>query len=117
MSAFPQSAPPTSSTALVTQTEASYRLPSNQTMEYCWNLSIVQDKPIMTDYWTFSIDKTVVIGVKEDGEKLLIKNKHEYTSRIMKIFKPTDTEFVVMTENSIYVVDSGVPVRRLQSTA
>jgi len=117
MSSFQQPAQPSTSTALITETEVTHRLPSVQTMEYCWNLSIIEDKPIMTDYWTFSIDKTVVIGVKEDGEKLLIKNKHEYTSRIMKIFKPTNTEFVIMTENSIYIVDSGVPVRRLTTTA
>jgi hypothetical protein len=114
MSSFTQASTGASSTALVTQTESSYRLPSIETMEFCWNLSIVEDKPLMTDYWTYSIDKTVVIGCKEDGEKLLIKNKHEYTSRISKIFKKA-TEFVIMTENSIYIVDSGVPVRRINS--
>lgn len=108
------SATPASQT---TPESSGYRLPSNATMSYCWNLSIVEDKPLMTDYWTSSIDKTTVIGVKEDGEKLLIKNKNEYTSSIAKIYRPTETEFVVMTENSIYVVDSGIPIRRLMSTA
>jgi hypothetical protein len=92
---------------------AGYRLPTSATLEYACKLSIVEDKAIMTDYWTFSIDKTVTIGVKEDGEKLLIKNKNEYTSKILKIFKPVPAEFIVMTENSIYIIDAEVPVRRL----
>jgi hypothetical protein len=114
--------PPPSSTVVVqnkpssSDSSSGYRLPTNATLEYACKLAIVEDKAIMMDYWTFSIDKTVTIGVKEDGEKLLIKNKNEYTSKISKIFKPCTTEFVVMTENSIYVIDSEVPVRRLTTS-
>ena len=34
-------------------------------------MGIVEDKPIMLDYWTASCDKDVLIGVRENGEKLV----------------------------------------------
>jgi hypothetical protein len=34
-----------------------YRLPSDVTMKHASKLSIVEDKPIMLDYWTPSLDK------------------------------------------------------------
>ena len=32
-----------------------YRLPENTTLQHVTKLSIVEDKPIMMDYWTSSI--------------------------------------------------------------
>ena len=37
--------------------EASYKLPSEATLKHASKLSIVEDKPIMLDYWTASLDK------------------------------------------------------------
>ena len=89
-----------------------YRLPNANTLIHASKLSIVEDKPIMLDYWTNSIEKSALIGVKEDGEKLLVKNEEEYTSPISKIFKVQD-EYIVMTENSIYLVDVNIPSKRI----
>jgi hypothetical protein len=75
-------------------------------------MAIVEDKPIMLDYWTGSLDKTIIIGVKEDNEKLLVKGEDEYTSPIAKIFK-VETEYIVITENSIYLVDVQIPTKRI----
>jgi hypothetical protein len=91
-----------------------YRLPENTTMQHAAKLSIVEDKPIMFDYWTNSLDKTVLIGVKENQEKLLVKSEEEYTSPIAKIYK-VGTEYIVMTENSIYIVDVEIPTKRISS--
>jgi hypothetical protein len=67
----------------------------------------------MLDYWTASLDKTALIGVKEDGaEKLLVKSAEEYTSPIVKIFKVSN-EYIVVTENSIYLVDVSIPTKRI----
>ena len=55
--------------------ESAYRLPSNVCLQHCTKLAIVQDKPIMMDYWTPSLDKSIIIGVKETGEKLLVKSE------------------------------------------
>jgi hypothetical protein len=95
-------------------TETGYRLPETATLQHAAKLSIVEDKPIVMDYWTNSLDKTVLIGVKENQEKLLVKNEEEYTSPIAKIFK-VGKEFIVITENSIYIVDVEIPTKRISS--
>ena len=91
---------------------ASYRLPSTLCMNHAIKLAIVEDKPIMLDYWTASLDKSVVIGVGENKEKLLVKSEDEYTSTIAKIFK-VETEYIIMTENSIYIVSNDIPTKRI----
>jgi hypothetical protein len=100
-----------SSTSNVSDNDG-YRLPNTNTMMHAAKLSIVEDKPILLDYWTSSIEKTALIGVKEDGEKLLVKSEEEYTSPVSKIFKVQD-EYIVMTENSIYLVDVNIPSKRI----
>lgn len=94
------------------ENKTGYRLPENTTLQHAAKLSIVEDKPIMFDYWTSSLDKSVLIGVKETNEKLLVKSAEEYTSPISKIFK-VGTEYIVITENSIYIVDVGIPSKRI----
>ena len=89
-----------------------YRLPSNTTLQHASKISIVEDKPIMLDYWTLSQEKKIIIGVKEDGEKLLVKSEEEYTSPVVKIYK-VETEYLVITENSIYIVDVNCPTKRI----
>lgn len=94
------------------ENDLNYRLPSTLTLQHCSKLSIVQDKPIMLDYWTNSLDKEVLIGVRENGEKLLVKNAEEYTSPISKIYK-VEQEYIIMTENSIYLVSKDIPSKRI----
>ena len=89
-------------------------LPSEKVLKHVTKLAIEQDKPIMMDYWTSSLDKTVLIGVKESKEKLLVKSEEEYTSPIAKIFK-VGKEYIVMTENSIYLVDVNIPTKRISA--
>lgn len=90
-----------------------YRLPASITLEHAVRLSMVEDKPILMDYWTFSIDKTVLIGV--DGkEKYLVKSENEYTSPISKLYK-VGNEYIIATENSIYIVDVNIPTKRISS--
>ena len=96
-----------------TETEG-YRLPNATTLTHAAKLSIVEDKPLLLDYWTSSLEKTALIGVKDDGEKLLVKSEDEYTSPVSKIFKVQD-EYIVMTENSIYIVDVSIPSKRISS--
>jgi hypothetical protein len=94
--------------------ENGYRLPEINTLQHAVKLSIVEDKPIMMDYWTNSLNKTVLIGVKDNKEKLLVKSEEEYTSPIAKIFK-VGKEYIIMTENSIYLVDVEIPTKRISS--
>ena len=92
--------------------EFNYRLPSDLTMKHAVKLSIVDDKPIMLDYWTASLDKKALVGANESGEKLLVKSEDEYTSGIAKFYK-SGTEYIIVTENSIYIVSSDIPTRKI----
>ena len=95
-----------------TENSTNYRLPTGTTLQHCAKLSIVEDKPIMFDYWTSSCDKEVLIGVRENEEKLLVKSEEEYTSPINKIYK-VEKEYIIITENSIYVVSADIPTKRV----
>ena len=83
-----------------------------------WNqiakISLTEDKPIMLDYWTDSLEKKVLIGVKENKEKLLVKNEEEYTSPIVKIYI-MDEVYIICTENSIYLTSTRIETRRISS--
>jgi hypothetical protein len=93
-------------------TETKYVSPSHQCLQHCAKIAIVDDKPIMLDYWTDSQDNKVLIGVREDGEKLLVKSEDEYTSPISKIYK-VEREYIIMTENSIYLVSAEIATKRI----
>ncbi len=92
--------------------EANYRLPGDVTLKHAAKLSIVEDKPIMLDYWSASLDKKALVGVKETGEKLLVRSEEEYTSTIVKFYK-SGAEYIIITENSIYLVSSEIPTRKI----
>lgn len=123
---------------------ASYRLPSNVTMKHAARLSINDDKPIMMDYWYPSLEKKAILGLRENGEKLLVKNEDEYTSTIKKFYRapseqikcvkcnvdvdpprcekcakgpkeapPDCNEYIIITENSIYLVDGNIPNKKI----
>jgi hypothetical protein len=106
--------PPSSTTVTVEQNQTGYRLPENTTLQHAAKLSIVEDKPIMLDYWTSSLDKSVLIGVKDNQEKLLVKSEEEYTSPISKIYK-VGKEYIIISENSIYLVDVEIPTKRISA--
>jgi hypothetical protein len=96
-----------------TSTDPNYRLPSDVTLKHASRLAIVEDKPIMLDYWTNSLDEKALVGVKETGEKLLVKTEEEYTSTIVKFYK-SGSEYIVITENSIYIVSNTIPSRKIR---
>jgi len=101
-----------SSSATVATNNSNYRLPSDTTLQHASKLAIVEDKPIMLDYWTSSVDKKALVGVRESGEKLLVKSAEEYTSAIAKFYKSAG-EYIIITENSIYIVSSDIPTRKI----
>jgi hypothetical protein len=116
MSATEQKAPAQKSSTdgpSVTTNNTNYRLPDGVTLQNAAKLSIVEDKPIMLDYWTDSLDKKALIGVREGtGEKLLVKSSEEYTSPVAKFYKSMG-EYIIITENSIYIVASDIPTRKI----
>ena len=86
--------------------------PSNQCLQTIVKISVVDDKPIMLDYWAPSQENKVLIGVRENGEKLLVKSEDEYTSPIEKIYK-VEGEYIIATENSLYVVSASIQTKRI----
>jgi len=94
------------------ETEQNYRLPSNICLQHAWKLAMVEDKEIKSDYWASSLDKEVMIGVKSNQEKLLVKSEDEYTSPVSKIYK-VEGEYIVVTENSIYLVSADIESSRI----
>jgi hypothetical protein len=96
----------------MSEEEVQYTSPSNQCLQHVVKLAVVDDKPIMLDYWTDSHEKKVLIGVRENGEKLLVKSEDEYTSPIEKIYK-VESEYIIVTENSLYLVSSSIATKRI----
>ena len=58
------------------------------------------------------VNKEIIIGVKSNQEKLLVKSEDEYTSPISKIYK-VETEYIIVTENSIYLVSGDIDSQRI----
>ena len=95
-----------------TKSQENSRLPTTQTLEHAAKLSILEDKPVMLDYWTPSLTSKALIGVRTNGDKLLVKSEEEYTSSIQKLYKSA-SEYIIMTENSIYIVDNQIKSRKI----
>ena len=95
-----------------TEPALNYRLPSDVTLKHAAKIGIVEDKPILLDYWTASLDKKALVGAKANGEKLLVKSEDEYTSTIAKFYK-SGAEYIIITENSIYIVCNDIPTRKI----
>ena len=89
-------------------------LPSQKVMQHACKLACTNDKPIMMDYWLDSHQSPskVMIGVRANEEKILLRSEEEYTSPIAKIFKSAG-DYIIMTENSIYVVDNQIKILKI----
>lgn len=92
-------------------------LPSPQVLLHAAKLAIEQDKPIQLDYYVDSATKKAFMGEDADTkEKMLVKSGEEFTSLVQKTYKVQD-DYIVMTENSIYIVSGQIQKRRIQAPA
>ena len=92
------------------------KVPSVGTLVSAAKLAIQKDMPIQLDYFVDSAEGKAFLG--EDAttnEKMLVKNSEEYTSHISKIYKAGD-DFIIMTENSIYLVSGKIQKRKIQAS-
>lgn len=93
-------------------------LPSDRVLQNAVKIAIEQDRAIYMDYFTDSLNGKAFIGQhskpNEDGspQRMLIKNKEEYTSMIVKIFK-VDECYIILTENSLYIVSTTIKARTI----
>lgn len=91
-------------------------LPSATVLLQAAKVALEQDRPIYLDYWADSVAKKAVIGVQGQN-KCLIKSDTEYTSTIVQIFRVKDEAvYIVLTENSLYIVSSDIPVKKIVSS-
>jgi hypothetical protein len=91
-----------------------YNLISPATLVQAAKLAMAQDNPIRLDYYTDSSNGKAFMG--EDGEtkeKMLVKSSEEFTSIILKTYKVAE-DYIVLTENSIYIVNGKLQKRRIQ---
>jgi hypothetical protein len=92
------------------------QVPSATVMIQAAKVSIEQDRPIYLDYYVDSIEKKCCIGVR-DNTKFLVKSDTEYTSPIETIMRiKEDKTWLVITENSIYIVSADIAIKRIVSS-
>jgi hypothetical protein len=78
-------------------------------------IAVEQDRPIYLDYYNDSLEKKCCIGV-QGNTKFLVKSDTEYTSPIESIMRIKEEKaYLVVTENSLYIVSADIPVKRIVS--
>ncbi len=97
-------------------------IPSPQCLVQAAKLAIAQDKAIQLDYYVDTDQGRAFLGEDVDtNEKLLVKSGEEFTSSIQKIYRvarpDNQTDFIIVTENSIYLVSGKVQKRRIKAPA
>jgi len=91
-------------------------LPSAQVLLQAAKLAIEQDKPMMLDYFVGTASGKAFMGEdQETKEKMLIRSNEEFTSLVQKIYKVAE-DYIVLTENSLYIVSGKIQKRRIQAS-
>ena len=92
-------------------------LPNEKVLVHAAKIAMEQDKPILLDYYVETkAGGSAFLGEdKETKEKILVKNPEEYTSPVIKMFKAKD-DFIIVTENSVYVVNGAIKKKEISST-
>lgn len=92
-------------------------LPAALVLQQAARLAIQTDKPILMDYYVDTALEKAFLGEDTDvQEKVLVKSKEEFTSSIKKTYRVGD-DFIIMTENSIYIVSGKIKKRRISMAA
>jgi hypothetical protein len=90
-------------------------LPDPNTLMQAAKLAIMQDKPILLDYFADSASGKAFVGQDaETNEKMLVKSAEEFTSLIQKTFK-VGKDYIIMTENSIYIASGDIKARKIHA--
>ena len=84
-------------------------LPSDKTLQQATKLSLKTKKPICFYFYIDSLKGK--ISIVTDGEdRIIFKSDDEHTSPILNTYK-SDTSYIVVTENTIYILSSDTQVR------
>jgi hypothetical protein len=102
---------------MTTTTPQAEVLPSVAVLQHAARLAIQQDKPVLFDYYLDTVTGKAYMGEdQETKERMLVKSSDEFTSQIQKVYKVTE-EYIIITENSIYVISGKVQKRRIQAAS
>ena len=94
-------------------------LPNATCLVQASKLAIQLDKPIQLDYYVATATGKAFLGEdseSKDKDKVLVKSKEEFTSLVQKLYKVGD-DFLILTENSIYVVSGKIQKRKVNLAA
>ncbi len=92
-------------------------VPSATVLVQAAKVAVEEDRPIYLAYYADSIAKKCCIGVQANNTKMLVKSDTEYTSSIEKIMRmKEDNAWIVLTENSLYIVSGDIPVKKIVSS-
>lgn len=114
MSAAPSAAPATISASAAASQE---NLPTAATLQHAARLAIKEDKPILLDYFLDTATGKAFMGEDQESKtRMLVKSNDEFTSVIQKVYKVQE-EYIIMTENSIYIASKNIQKRRIQASS
>lgn len=92
-------------------------LPNPSVLVQAAKLAMAQDKPIQLDYYADTVTGKAFMGEdSETKEKMLVKSSEEFTSLIQKVYKVAE-DYIIMTENSIYLASGKIQKRRIQANS
>ena len=113
----PASSASVSSASAPSAAASSTSLPSATILLQAAKLAIEQDRAILLDYYEQTTNGTAFLGEDpETKERILVKSKEEFTSLIKKLYKVGD-DFIILTENSIYIVSGKIQKRKVNLAA
>ena len=92
------------------QTGGKINMPGANTLNNAAKLSIKLGRPLDFYFYIDSCRNNAQI-VNADGEKIIYKNNEEHTSPIKHTYK-TDNEYLIVTENTIYVISCNTSVSK-----
>jgi hypothetical protein len=84
-------------------------LPTDKTLQQATKLALKTKKPVCFYFYIDSLKGK--ISIMTDGEdRIIFKSEDEHTSPIINTYK-SDNCFIVVTENTIYILSSDTQVR------
>ena len=93
----------------MSETKPKLSIPCAETLQQACKLSIKLQKAIDFYFYVDSLRGNICIASNED-DKIIYKNNEEHTSPIQNTYKVND-EYLVVTENTIYVISAKTRIK------
>lgn len=84
-------------------------LPTDKTLMQATKLALKTKKPVCFYFYLDSLKGKITI-VSDGEDRIIFKNEDEHTSPILNTYR-SDNCFIIVTENTIYIVSSETQVR------